>query len=54
MVDCIKFVAKAYRYLIFLLSCSEVMVNDVRIHTDVVHQQGTNCKNAGSTVNDGN
>jgi len=28
-----KFVAKAYQYLIFLLSCSEVMANDVRIHS---------------------
>ena len=28
VVDCIKFVVKAYQYLIFLLSCSEVMVND--------------------------
>ena len=33
VVDCIKFVAKAYRYLIFLLSCSEVMANDVHIHS---------------------
>jgi len=33
VVGCIKFVAKAYWYLIFLLSCSEVMANDVRIHS---------------------